>query len=426
MNKILQTVTMIKKLLLPVLLFCAFSASAQLNNSWIDYSKTYYKFKIGSDNLCRIPQSVLNASGLGTTNADHFQLWKNGQQIRLFTPVSGTALGLSDFIEFSGEMNDGKPDKELYLQPQFQLADRYSLETDTAVYFLTVNPAGGNLRYITSANPLPGAAVPDAFFMRTIDVFYRTQLNRGFGKDLGEYVYSSAYDNGEGYTTGDIVATTAAPLTYTENISGLNVYTAGPPNSLSVRAKTFANTDNSSRNTTLKIFSTVLGLPIQSQNTSETVFNVSNQPISLLQNTSTAPISITNTPITPGITDRIVVASISITYPAVFNFNNQKSFSFDLAASATGNYLLIDNFNFGTAAPVLYDISNGRRYIGDIVSVPGKVGFMLPPSAIAQRKLILSNTEPANIISISALTTKTFINYNTAATRGDYIIISNP
>jgi hypothetical protein len=147
---------MMKKLLFPFLLLCAFSASAQLNNSWIDYSKTYYKFKVGSDNLYRIPQAVISAATLGSVNADNFQLWRNGQQIRLYTSVTGTVLGPSDYIEFWGQANDGKADNTLYQQTQFQLADHYSLETDTSTYFLTANSTGGNLRYLATANPSPG------------------------------------------------------------------------------------------------------------------------------------------------------------------------------------------------------------------------------------------------------------------------------
>ena len=413
---------MIKRLLLPFMLFCAFSATAQLNNSWIDYSKTYYKFKLVADNIARIPQSALASAGLAGANADHFQLWRNGQQVSLFTSITAAPLGSSDFIEFFGEMNDGKADAQLYKDPLFQLADRYSLETDTSTYFLTVNTAGGNLRFNTATNSSPSAATPDAFFMRKIDMFYRANLNRGFAEDQNEYVYSSAYDNGEGYTTGDNNASTP----FTETISGLNVYTGGPANSLSVRAKLFSNTDNVSRTITLKLFNNTIGIPQIRTNTEETVFNETNQPLSYLQNSSTANISIANSnPSNPVVIDRFVVATVGITYPASFNFNNQKSFSFELSPS-NGNYLVIDNFNYGTTAPVLYDINNGKRFIGDITSTPGKVKFVLPASADPIRKFILNNVETVNIATVNNLATKTFVNFNTPATRGDYVIISNP
>ena len=51
-------------------------------------------------------------------------------------------LGANDYIEFWGERNDGKPDKNLYRDTSYQLSDSFSLHTDTATYFLTVNPAG--------------------------------------------------------------------------------------------------------------------------------------------------------------------------------------------------------------------------------------------------------------------------------------------
>ncbi len=439
-----------KKLLLPLLLFFAFAAKAQLNNSWIDYSKTYYKFKIATDNICRIPQTAIASLGLTSTNADHFQLWRNGQEVRLFTSITAAPLGLSDYIEFFGEMNDGKADNALYKNAQFQLADRHSLETDTAVYFLTVNPVGNNLRYSNTTNPSPGAAVPDTYFMRKIDLYYKNQINRGFGIDFGEYVHSSAYDNGEGFVSTTISAqppasasSPAVPLNNTQTISGLNVYAAGPANSLSVRAKVYFNTDHSSRSLNLRIFNNQVvnnsePLPLIKSNLIHGEINATNQPLSFLQNTSSVDINFTLLnlngpppspqtvpPFFPPV-ENMVLATVGLTYPATFNFNNLKSFYFELAPSAAGNYLLIDNFNYGTVAPVLYDINNGRRYIGDIVSTPGKVKFVLPASVEPVRKFMLNNVETSSINTVSNIITKTFVNYNTATTRGDYVIISNP
>jgi len=54
-------------------------AAQPYNNEWIDYSKTYYKFKIGVTGLYRIPQTVLAAAGMGGVVAQDFQLFRNGQ-----------------------------------------------------------------------------------------------------------------------------------------------------------------------------------------------------------------------------------------------------------------------------------------------------------------------------------------------------------
>src|SRR5205823_1388836 len=102
-----QTLFSKKLLAIYALLLCTtVTIAQQYNNEWIDYSKTYYKFKIGRNGLYRISQGTLQANGLGSVAAQSFQLWRNGQQVPLFTSVANGTLGTSDFIEFYGVMND--------------------------------------------------------------------------------------------------------------------------------------------------------------------------------------------------------------------------------------------------------------------------------------------------------------------------------
>lgn len=406
-----------KRILLPVLLFMSFAVKAQFNNSWIDYNKTYYKFFVGKDTLCRIPQSTLANLGLSAVNADHYQLWRNGEQIRIFTSVSGAPLGSSDYIEFWGRANDGKADKELYRRPEYQLSDKYSLETDTAAFFLTVNPAGGNLRYITTANGNPGSMTPDAYFMRTINFDYRNQINRGRAEVVGEYVFSSSYDDGEGYTSFD----TAPCCELVKELFGMNVYTAGPANSVSFHATVAGNAPNT-RNVRIKLFGNTIYDSIMNYfNTIHVTRD--NLPLSLLQSTDYLPVYFYNTSSTP--TDRFVGSHLDITYPATFNFNNNKNFEFSLQPSAAGNYLVINNVNYGSVAPVLYDHTSGARYVGDISGGAGQVKFVLPPSS-QTRSMILVNQEASNIRIISSLAQRSFINYAAAGQQGNYLIISHP
>src|SRR5574338_1439504 len=130
---------MMKRILFILFVLSSFFVEAQYNNEWIDYNKTYYKFPVGKDGLYRITQAVLQSAGLDNTPAEHFQLWRNGIQVPLYTSVASGALGASGYLEFWGEMNDGKPDTKLYRNINDQLSDKWSLETDTASFFLTVN-----------------------------------------------------------------------------------------------------------------------------------------------------------------------------------------------------------------------------------------------------------------------------------------------
>src|SRR5690242_16331220 len=153
---------------------CCRLIAQQYNNEWIDYSKTYYKFKVGKTGLYRIPQSVLSSSGMASTPAEYFQLWRNGKQVPIYTSVPAGSLSASDYIEFWGVMNDGKPDKELYRDPSWQLNDKWSLETDTAAYFLTVNTnPSSNLRLEAMANNVAGSSLPvDPYFMYTTGKYF--------------------------------------------------------------------------------------------------------------------------------------------------------------------------------------------------------------------------------------------------------------
>src|SRR5690606_30472887 len=98
-----------KKLLSILFFFYSLAALAQsYNNEWIDYSKTYYKFKVGSNGLYRIPQSALAALNLGSTDVLHFQLWRNGEEVAIYTSSQSGTLASGGYIEFWGEANDGR------------------------------------------------------------------------------------------------------------------------------------------------------------------------------------------------------------------------------------------------------------------------------------------------------------------------------
>ena len=412
---------MIKKILLLLLVLYTGVAFAQLNNSWIDYNKTYYKFRLAKDMLCRIPQSTLAAAGLSAVNASQFQLWRNGEQVRMYTSVSSGFLGSNDFIEFWGKMNDGKADKQLYRQEDFQLADKYSLETDTVSYFLTVNPSANNLRYTNVANTAPSATAPDAYFMRNIDYYYNNQINRGEAKAIGEYVYSSSYDPGEGWSS-DFISPCCDLL---KEFSGLNVYTAGPANGLSVRVNLVGCAPNN-REVRIKLFQNEITTAPYSNTVTMNYFdyqkiNIQNLPISLLQNTENVPVYMNGT--STNSYDRIVVSSLGMTYPSTFNFGNNRNFGFELSPSSTGNYLEIESFDYGSTAPILYDITSGSRYIGEIASTPGKVKFVLPPSTETRSLLLINQEQPQ---SIASLTQRNFVNLTNPSQQGNYLIISNP
>lgn len=409
-----------KFLLICTLLFAAVYVNAQVyNNEWIDYSKTYYKFKVGTDGLYRINQGTLASLqvGLGNIPCEQFQLWRNGVEIPLYTSAASGVLPANGYIEFWGKRNDGKPDKALYKNAANQFSDALSLETDTAAYFLTVNAAGNNRRIADAVNDIANNTLaPDPYFMYDYRVDYQQQINFGKAVNFGENVYSSTYDIGEFWASFDISPGSSLQLI----TDTLHLANNGPDASLDV---SFAGNSYQGSNRTVKADINGTNI-ITSNNVISMNAAVLSAPVQLsVLNKATATFSFTDVN-AQSTFDRIVVGFINLKYPRLFNFGNKTNFEFVLPATTQGNYLEISNFRWNNVvAPVLYDLTNNKRYTAN-TSQAGVLRFALPQSAL-ERKLVLVSEDATNAIAVNNLVKRNFIDYTTAVNQGDYLIISN-
>lgn len=417
-----------RKFLFSLLVLGSLVTKAQVyNNEWIDFTKTYYKFKVGADGVYRISGATLAAAGLGSAPVQQFQLWRNGVQVPVYTSITSGSMAVTDFIEFWGQMNDGRPDKELYRDPAYQLSDKWSLISDSSSYFLTVNPAGLNLRLQTTANNVTGNTLPaEPYFMYTAGQYFRKKVNPGQFYVVGtDHLFSSSYDKGEGWTSDDIVTTKESDVTVygtlTNNFSALFPAATGAAPSLKISVN--GNDYNSRRYKVSINGDSIMTNPVPYLNDATDVasFNLSSL------SSGSASVVVTNltddcrSPSCP--IDRMVVHKLELTYPRQFNFGNVPDFEFALPASVTGNYLEISGFSHGGVAPVLYDLTNGKRYVAEISG--SFVKIVLEPSATI-RKLILVSQSASNISSITALQSRSFINYSITGTQANYLIITNP
>ncbi|UAY51504.1 putative type IX secretion system sortase PorU2 [Ferruginibacter albus] len=402
-----------KKLSLALILITISIASycQTYNNEWIDYSKTYYKFKVGATGLYRIPQSALAAAGLGSVAAENFQLWRNGVEQPIYTSALTGALGNGDYIEFYGLINDGKTDTKLYKYDSLQMNNQWSLYTDTSAYFLTVNTSSLNKRTINVLNSISGNTLPaEPFCIYKFKKYYKDNLSPGFGYDLGEIVHASAYETAEGWCSREF----SGGSIILESNTKLKIYTAGPPASADavIAGTTFDGHSVSWGANTTSFGTYSLDdfniLRVHTDNIALTAFNGDLANV-FFQNNGSA-------------TDRMVVANYVLTYPRKFDFDGQSQFSFQLPANNAGSYLAIGNFNYGSANPVLYDLTNGLRLTGIVSS--DTVRFVLPPSATT-RDFVLLSTDPSASYSVNSFQTRHFIDYSTTPNQGDYMIISD-
>ena len=404
-----------KKIFTLCLLLCAGRLFAQTYyNEWIDFSKTYYKFKVAADGLYRIPQSVLAAAGLSNTDAKNFQLFRNGVEVPVYTSVSSGLLSAGDYIEFWGQMNDGKPDKPLYRNPLYQHTDKWSLETDTAAYFLTVEPTGSTFHYNTIANDTSSNTLPiEPYFTYTTGTYFRTQLNPGEAAVLEQYIYSSSYDKGEFWSSD--FSNPGNPVS--DNQNNLYIFNGGAAANLKFGA---AGCSDTLRHIQVKLNNVLI---------KDTILNnfndlVSNVPIPLASlNTVSSNFQFLNNSQAVTYADRLVVSFYELTYPRQFNLGGQSNFSFVLPARISGYFLKISNFNQGAAVPVLYDQSSGQKFIA--ISSGGILTFAIPGSS-SSRKFILVSEDPSNSRTITTLTQRTFVPYSDPLNQGNYLIISNP
>jgi hypothetical protein len=407
-----------------VLLLIVNSLVAQFNNEWIDYSKTYYKIKIAANGIYRISKSSLDAAGIGNTQAQDFQLWHNGFEVSLYTSSANGVLPANGFIEFFGEKNDGKADKALYRNPAFQLTDKVSLFTDTAVYFLTANTTAANKRYQNKVNDLGGSLpAPEPFIWSNVHYDYLNRatnlpyVNKGEAVNYGEYVYSSSYDRGEMMSSDDIYPDQGGvDMTNKSAVfAGLLPYTGGPNAKLKI---SFAGVAQNTRDIRIKLNNNLLA------DKKLTTFEARIDSFTTISPPllgSTATISLQN--LSSNLFDRFVAGFADLDYPRMPNAGDQKTMTFYVPGSGTETYLEISNFTHGGIAPVLYNISTSERIVTDL-SPGGLVRIMIPASGNLCQFILVAQTN-GGYSSIANLILRSFSNYSVAANQGDYIIITN-
>ena len=424
---------MMKKLLFLFFVgFFTLNSSAQsFRNEWIDYAKTYYKFKVffgvtQPDNLptqhklVRINFATLQANGLANVSAEDFQLFRNGEEVAIYTSVAAGVLSPTDYIEFWGEINDGKPDKDLYRDPSFQLSDIWSLQENAATYFLTTNVGNTNKRFLQTNNDVLSSTLePTQYFMNTVKFTHRQRRYEGFAAQAALPLYSSSYDRGEGYATRPIrpIGSSCGQVSFPINFIDLKPYLAGPAMTLRVSA---VGSANNTRTVLVKLNGTNVS-NFQMDYFYDAQIEEFGIPVSTIASGTANFIHINESTVD---CDEFRLVKDELKYPRTLDGNNQGSLMLNLPASNDGHYLNFFNFDYTGGTPILYDLTNGKRYVGD-VSVADTIKFLTEASTVATN-LVLVNSAASNALEIANLETRNFVNYSNVANQGNYLIISNP
>ncbi|MES2647547.1 MAG: C25 family cysteine peptidase [Bacteroidota bacterium] len=404
------------------------SFSQTFRNEWIDYSKTYYKFPVAAEGLFRITKATLATLNISEAQAQDFQLWRDGTEQPIFTTESTGPLSATGYIEFYGKPLDGSQDSDLFPNPEHHVYKNLSFFSDTAWYYLTINPGNQNLRFVNEANTVATTQMlPDSFFMHSNSInFFRGgfSFNYSYGYAIvppGQQpgtssfvpIRSSIWDQGEGFASTPFNAN--SPLNIAFN--GLQLFKNGP---------------------SMKVFYSVIGGWQIPNRTISVVMNdsilssvdvptyelrkgtVENIPLSRVTNDATNIKFISDNGNWP---EQSQANALILTYPRKFHFANQRVFSFQLPVKKANSHLRVSNFLFGAMPPVLLDLTNFKRYIG--VTKADSSLFEIQPSG-SERKMVLANqADFIKTVAPTAIKTMQFTDYMSVANQGDYLIITS-
>jgi hypothetical protein len=399
---------------------CSVAGQAQsgpYGNEWIDYSKTYYKFKVTKAGVYRINRATLTAAGLpASVTGANFKLYRDGREVRLY--VSADNMTATDYIEFVGRGADGILDKELYADPAWQPDTRISMFTDTAAYYLTYDNGNTHLRYQETPNNIPGAPpAAETYNWTTVGNYYKEAHTEGPSYDdftggsgspnPGNPFFSPSFENGEGLVARQMARGDIANLTLaTPNlVTGVNALLN---TSVTTRSYRYTHSMNIAIN----------GTQVTSGNWGISETKHFNQSFSSGQ--LSANNTITYTPVNPQGTayDIYGVSYVELQYPRNYDMNGLSFHSFRLNASNSSQYLEFTNFS---APSRLYDLTNQRWYTGNVNGTTTR--FYIEPS-VSDRELALINTNTGTTALTIAKTIQ-FTDYRAAVNQGDYVIVTH-
>ncbi len=373
-------------------------------NEWINYNQSYYKIMVANDGAYRISRQSMLAAGIPANSLQgaQYQLFRLGKEEPIYTSTNGV-LTDADYIEFVGQKNRTELDQFLFANMGTELLNqKYSLFNDTIAYFLTwTSTAGGHVRYQNTPNTLNNLPPKEDFFTHTLEVEDHTTYEKRtsyFDKNRAVELYTSHFDLGEGFNSG------FAPLRTIE-FNPKFVFAAGGTSRFQTRLRG-KNQEN------VPTVISINGTQIAQSVLAWGVIQPFNIEVSSSVLTTSTQLKIEGA-------EQHTFGNMALSYPRQFNFDNQTTFYFDVAASSNIKYLEIENFST-VADPILYDLTNNLRIVAKLEN--GKVRIALPSSATSRKLLLIGSTSSA--IAAAPSNAVTFRDYRTLKNK-NYIILTN-
>ncbi len=406
-------------------------------NSWINFSSNqalsdqqYYKIQITKEGIYHINYSDLSAANIpvNAIPSNKYQIFHNGKEQPLYIPNpanTNSPLSPGSYIEFFGQGNDGQLDSALYVDDNTSTPNviaqpniRYSLFTDTAIYFLTWIP---NLKSDTGSRMLIQNNIdfsihtPIPYFQREIFKQYTDDYNYGTADIYDSF--DPDYTTGEGFCSARFFAGNSLAF----NFSVPNLYTGfNSPNSIISTAvagrSKFPTTNPNQRTRVLFNSQTLIDTMYNGYTLFHWNFSIPNSNI-----TSNNTIDVNSVNLGQNGNDQSnSVFYYSFLYPHTLDFTgegNPSAYKIFLSNTTdTVFYLKFTKFDT-TNTVVLYDITNGRR--ASLINTSTALNGLVPRDNGNKTCFISSINNIQNILGIKPVSLSNnaqFINYNYLAT----------
>lgn len=383
---------------------------------WIVPGQLYYKIKISEDGVYRLSYSTLQTAGVPLNNpGSQFQLFQQGKEVPLFVSTGVSPLQSNAYLEFVAQKNRGELDRFLFETAESdQLNPRYSLVSDTAVYFLTIARSGTpTLRYtnhLNDWNNLPSKVLSCRKVSSTV---FSEQFNHT-RYDFENLVAYSSYDMGEGFGSAfsgnrdvdfslDKLPTTGAtPAQVRLRLCTNQVSVEQPIRLRSIRNDAPNNAEGQ------WLLNDTLGR-----------YDVAAYSGAIASNALARSMKIRVENLAAASGGASTLAFVELEYSADFSFNQNSIARFWVEAQSQRSYYEITDFDGGDA-PILYLQSPQMRVPLESIG-NSQYRFTLP--ALAQKtELWLINPSKA-VKEITQISPRTFEDYRNA--RANFIIISH-
>jgi hypothetical protein len=389
------------------------STKAQLfGNEWINYGQDYFRIPIAEDGIYRLDSAdlaeMLNSAGEdpGSFDPRQFQVFHEGSEEPIYIfGESDASLDDGDFLEFLGFKNRGSFDSLLYASGSLMLHQEFSLVNDTASYYLTWNSSTSNLRADFRTNDLSGVPAPENY----IDWTTHEVLGDSYGSFVGgpstSDVFSSQYENGEGFAGSAFNLTTVSytlntpdryiPLESENEFRLTLIGWAGVAHRSEIRVNGLLYEDDSY-------------VGYQRRNYKHTLSNIADA--------NTVEVTAAGF----DVTDYQQVSIIEIDYKREPDLGSASEAQFNIASSpSSSRYLELSDFN--ASEGILYDLDAQVRMIsiasGD--SLRYHLDYFTEGNSIHIESSI-------NNLSSGDWEAAEFIDFTNPAEQGDYLIISHP